>query len=188
MDFEFARSQLIDVLLRPAEVARTTKIRKHIKNHWARDDPAFCIASIACIIGINAAYCVCFTTTNVLHIARVLFGCVLFEYLLVGVCVASAIRFYVNSRMRIQRMHTVEQSVEWMYAWDIHCNAVFAAIMLVACVLYCLIPCVIGAQQHTFIATAIGNTIWLAGAAYYAYITFIGYAGAYESRETSACA
>lgn len=185
MDFDFAASQMVDLLLRPSEVSKTTRIRKQIKNQWARDDPAFVLLLAGIILATTLAYAVCFQAWNPLHLLRLLVGGLVFEFLLCGAAIATALRVYVNAHMRIQRAHAVEQSVEWLYAFDVHCNALMAAFLLVAPAQYGLIPLVaVGAPDAaaaaapaapSLFATVLANTLWLAGLALYTYITFLGY-------------
>ena len=177
MDFDFAASQMVDLLLRPSEVSKTTRIRKQIKNQWARDDPAFVLLLGGIILATTLAYAVCFQAWNPLHLVRLLIGGLVFEYLLCGAAIATALRLYVNAHMRIQRVHAVEQSVEWLYAFDVHCNALLVAFLLVAPAQYGLIPVVAVAAPAapSLFATVLANTLWLAGLALYSYITFLGY-------------
>ena len=174
MDFDYAASQIVDLILRPSEIAKTVKIRKQIKNQWARDDPAFVIILMTIILLATIGYCIGFATSNIVHILRLTIGGLLFEFLLCGCTLVTFIRWYINKKMRIHRLHTVEQSIEWLYAFDVHCNALFASFLLVSISQYCMLPIILA---HGFLATALANTIWLAGVAYYAYITFIGYSG-----------
>jgi UNC-50 family len=50
---------------------------------------------------------------------------VLLHWLLFGVAAASLGRALANAHMLVRRAHSVEQRVEWLYAFDIHCNAYF---------------------------------------------------------------
>lgn len=175
MDFDFASSQFVDLLFHPSEVGRTTKIRKQIKNQWARDDPAFLVLLIAMIFLSVLAYCVCFVTLNPLHILRLLLGSLLLEFAIGGAALTTAIRWYINKNMRIQRIHTVEQSIEWLYAFDIHCNALFTSFILITIGQYILIPIII--NNTNLLSTILSNTLWMTGIGYYAYITFLGYSG-----------
>lgn len=54
-----------------------------------------------------------------------------FFSLLGGLGVATIIWYFVNQYMRIQRPHSPEQSVEWLYAVDIHFNSFFPVVLLV---------------------------------------------------------
>jgi len=173
MDFGWASAQLVELLLRPSDVPKTARMRKQIKNSWARDDPAFNVLVMAGILITTLAYSLAFRVSNIVHLLRLTIGGLFIEFGLVGILIAWAIRSYVNAHMRIQRLHAAEQSVEWLYAWDVHVNALAASFLLVAIGQYALLPLI--TSQHTLIATASANTLWLAGAAYYAYITFLGY-------------
>ncbi len=176
MDFDFACSQMVDLILRPASLRATTRMRKQIKNQWSRDDPAFVLILGAMILAGTISYAACYGAWNPLHFARLTIGVLLFEYLLLGALMATAIRAYVNAYMRIQRLHAVEQTVEWAYAFDVHCNALFCAYLLVAPAQYLLIPLLPhGDSSSALLATLLTNTLWLGGVAYYAYITFLGY-------------
>jgi hypothetical protein len=176
MDFPFALSQMVDLLLRPSSLRASTRMRKQIKNQWSRDDPAFALLLGALILAGTISYAFCFAAWNPLHFLRLTLGGLLFEYLILGSLLATAIRAYVNAYMRIQRLHAVEQSVEWAYAWDVHCNALFCAYVLVAPAQYGLLPLLpTGGEGSSLIATLLTNTLWLSGLCYYAYITFLGY-------------
>ena len=54
-----------------------------------------------------------------------------FFSLLGGLAIATIIWYFVNQYMRIQRPHSPEQSVEWLYAVDIHFNSFFPVVLLV---------------------------------------------------------
>lgn len=172
LSFDLACACVVDLLIRPREVANTAKMRKQIKNQWARDDPAFVLILAAMILITTIAYCVAFQTTNIVHILRLTIGGVLFEFILGGCAIATCVRWYLNAYMRVHRIHTVEQTIEWLYAFDVHCNALFVSFLLISVSQYCLMPVV---TANGFIATAMANTIWTAGIGYYCYITFLGY-------------
>lgn len=175
MDFEFAAAQFVDLLLRPSELVKTTRIRKQIKNQWARDDPAFVLLLGALIAVSSLAYCVAFNAWNPLHLLRVLVGGLLFEYLLCACIIATCLRWYLNTHMRIQRIHAVEQSVEWLYAFDVHCNAIMGSFLFVSTAQLVMLPLLVSDSTHTFLPALLSDTLYLAGIAYYAYITFLGY-------------
>jgi hypothetical protein len=176
MDFDFAAAQAVDLLLRPADTSKTTRMRKQIKNQWARDDPAFAILLGGLLLASTLAYAVAYAAWNPLHLARLLIGGILFEYIALGCVIATAVRLYVNAHMRIQRLHAVEQSVEWLYAFDVHCNALLCSFVLVAPTQYALLWLLpADGSSSSLLVTAVTNLLWLAGVSYYAYITFLGY-------------
>lgn len=54
-----------------------------------------------------------------------------FFSLLAGLVVATVAWYCVNHSMRIQRPHSPEQFVEWLYALDIHFNAFFPTLLII---------------------------------------------------------
>lgn len=81
----------------------------------------------------------------------------------------------------------IEQSVEWMYAFDVHCNSYFLVYLTLyvgnfviqSCghlriVQYICLPLVI---SEGFIAAILSNTIYLVAVTAYFYSTFLGYEG-----------
>ncbi len=62
--------------------------------------------------------------------------------------------------------------VEWMYAFDIHCNAFFPFFIIIYILQYFLLPIVL---PPTFFAFFISNTIYSVAFIYYFYITHLGY-------------
>jgi len=177
MDFDYAAAQAVDLLLRPGDsMVKTSRMRKQIKNQWARDDPAFAILLGALITASTLAYAVAYRAWNPLHLARLLLGGLLFEYIGLGCAIATALRLYVNAHMRIQRLHAVEQSVEWLYAFDVHCNALLCSFVLVSPAQYALLFLLpADGSPSSLLLTAVTNLLWLAGVAVYAYLTFLGY-------------
>eukprot|EP00980_Cylindrotheca_fusiformis_P009564 scaffold2101_cov127-Cylindrotheca_fusiformis.AAC.8 len=98
MDVQSALDQMKTLLsTRPHIVYKTSYYRKQTKNHWARDDPAFvALQLIFLIISIS------------------------------GLLVATLGREIANRHLTDHKSSShVRQSVEWLYAFDIHCNAFF---------------------------------------------------------------
>ncbi len=75
----------------------------------------------------------------------------------------------------MQRILNVEQEVEWLYAFDIHCNGFFPMFVLLFVAQFFLAPLLLSPD---FLATVLANTLYAAAFAYYHYITFLGYSGA----------
>lgn len=83
------------------------------------------------------------------------------------------------------------EDVEWGYAFDVHLNAYFPALIILHVVqsmvyhgtysnilettkfnpLFCLVLI----SQDWYSATFVGNTLWLIAVGYYIYINFLGY-------------
>ncbi|KAA0188822.1 Protein unc-50 protein [Fasciolopsis buskii] len=91
-------------------------------------------------------------------------------------------RFFVNKHNRVPHTDILSDSsdslwlpeVEWGYAFDVHLNAFFPALLITG---YLQLPFVYFAMGNTFVSRLLGNTFWLAGGLYYNYITFLGYSG-----------
>merc|ERR1712014_118453 len=48
------------------------------------------------------------------------------HFVLVGAAIATLSWFVTNKYLRVQSFHGVEQRMEWMYAFDVHCNVLYA--------------------------------------------------------------
>lgn len=84
-------------------------------------------------------------------------------------------RWVANKYLRVEsggHTHTVEQSVEWLYALDVHCNAYFPLFVLLYVAQYFA---VLPLAAPSLLATLCANTLYLAAFSYYHYVTFLGY-------------
>lgn len=70
--------------------------------------------------------------------------------------------------------HSVDQTVEWAYCFDVHCNAFFPLFLITYVLQLCLISVL---AQESWVSLILGNTMYLAATLYYNYITFLGYSG-----------
>lgn len=68
--------------------------------------------------------------------------------------------------------HAVEQRVEWMYAFDVHCNAYFPLFVTLYVLQFFLSPLLL---QHGYLAAIASDTLYAGALSYYAYVTFLGY-------------
>jgi hypothetical protein len=90
MDLEYTFWQMFYLCVAPARVYRTTKLHKQTKNQWARDDPAFVVV-LACMVAVaSLAYAIAFQVSSVWTYVRIVISAILFDFLLIGVVVASA--------------------------------------------------------------------------------------------------
>lgn len=99
---------------------------------------------------------------------------VIVDFAFVGVLVATLGWYLSNHYLLIEHSggHTTEQTVEWLYAFDVHCNSFFPFFILLYVVQYSLLlVCV----QDGFIACLLSNALYSVGFSYYFYITFLGY-------------
>lgn len=131
MDIQSAMDQMKTLLsTRPHVVYKTSYYRKQTKNHWARDDPAFVALQLVFLVIASIAYAVSFRAPLSESIAFMLYS-ILFNWLGCGAILASVGREIANRHLTDHKSSShVRQSVEWLYAFDIHCNAFFPVFVL----------------------------------------------------------
>ncbi|KAI8906417.1 UNC-50 [Gorgonomyces haynaldii] len=171
MDLELAGWQLLYLVIAPKRVYKSIYFHKQTKNHWARDDPAFHIIIGLCMIISAVAYGIAFSVSFAGTLKLILYT-IGVEYLACGALVATALWLLTNKTMIQHRLHAVDQSVEWMYCFDVHCNSFFPFFLLTYVLQFFLIGIV---YSDTIIGRVVGNTIYLVAFCYYTYITFLGY-------------
>jgi hypothetical protein len=83
-------------------------------------------------------------------------------------------RFVANKYLRVQSLHAVDQKVEWLYAFDVHCNSFFPLFVVLYVLQFFLLPLILGTG---FFSTVIANSMYAFAFSYYFYVTFLGYNG-----------
>ena len=178
--------------------------RKQTKDHWARDDPAFVAIQIAMLVVASLAYAIAFRSDSLFsNFIYFLIHSVIVNYALFGLIVASIGRFIANSHlnhsnpsshvnasanantsanasgnsnpgMPEKRSYYAQQSVEFMYAFDVHCNAFFFLFTCAYGIQFFLLPVVLG---KGFVSFLLSNMLYSIGFFGYFYITHLGYRG-----------
>mmetsp|Transcript_2720 Transcript_2720/g.3671 ORF Transcript_2720/g.3671 Transcript_2720/m.3671 type:complete len:294 (+) Transcript_2720:205-1086(+) len=171
MDLEYTFTQMVYLMRSPSKVYKLTSWRNQTKNQWARDDPAFVVIICFFLTFASIAYGVALGSASLSGLLRLILinlglflGC--------GMILATFCWWLANSFFRVQHSHSVEQQVEWMYAFDIHCNAFFPMFVALYIVQYLFLPFLL---SESFFATLIANTLYIAAFAYYHYVSFLGY-------------
>jgi hypothetical protein len=138
MDIQSALDQMKTLLsTRPHVVYKTAYYRKQTKNHWARDDPAFVALQLVFLVISCVAYSISFRVPFSGGIAFMIYS-IVFNWLGSGLIVATVGREVANRHLTDHKSSShVRQSVEWLYAFDIHCNAFFPVFVLL-CKFFCL--------------------------------------------------
>ena len=174
MDFESALDDMLTLLsTNPEQVFVNAKYRKHTKSHWARDDPAFAAIQIFFLVITSISYTITFRKKSITSFVFVLFRTVFLEWLLAGIIMASVLRHIANKYLRVQnRTHTVIQSVEWRYAFDIHCNAFFVFFLFTYILQFFFLPLL---DNRSFVAMIFANAFYVIACTCYFYITHLGY-------------
>lgn len=151
MDVQSALDQMRTLLsTRPQTVYKTAYYRKQTKNHWARDDPAFVALQALFLIIASIAYSVAFRT-KVTGAISFLLSSILWNWLGMGILLATAGREIANRHLtNHQSSSHVRQQVEWLYAFDIHCNSFFPVFVVLCKYRGVAVARVYGAERATF--------------------------------------
>ncbi|CAK4285630.1 unnamed protein product [Aphanomyces euteiches] len=181
MDLEATYYQMVSLCISPNKVYKSAFYRKQTKNRWARDDPAFAVIQVLFLLVASLAWTVAFEKTS--SLAFLVFCDVVVEWLLLGLFISTATWWCANNFLRLTTpggserggasdTFFVEQTVEWQYAFDIHCNAFFILFLLVHVVQFFLVPLLI---STSFLSLVLANTLYAVACASYFYITFLGF-------------
>eukprot|EP00227_Mantoniella_beaufortii_P011619 CAMPEP_0197576280 /NCGR_PEP_ID=MMETSP1326-20131121/1355_1 /TAXON_ID=1155430 /ORGANISM="Genus nov. species nov., Strain RCC2288" /LENGTH=246 /DNA_ID=CAMNT_0043139161 /DNA_START=187 /DNA_END=927 /DNA_ORIENTATION=+ len=173
MDMEYTFWQMYLLCTNPKTVYRHTMYRKQTKNQWARDDPAFVVVTSLLVLAVSVLYCM-FYAHSVEQAVYVTVCAVLVDYLLVGVLLATAFWLLSNRFLRsgAGHSHAVEQRVEWLYAFDIHCNSFFPLFIMLYVVQLVLSPILL---SPGFLPRLLSCMLYCVTLCYYHYCQFVGY-------------
>eukprot|EP00979_Chaetoceros_neogracilis_P001523 scaffold261_cov318-Chaetoceros_neogracile.AAC.9 len=181
MDIQSALDQMKSLLL-PAKMNSVYKMayyRKQTKDHWARDDPAFVAIQIALLVVASLAYAIAFRSDSLLgNFIYFTIHTVAVNYVISGIIIASLARYIANTHLNQsqttleKRSYHAHQSVEVMYAVDVHCNAFFFFFICAYGIQFFLLPIVLGKGFFSFLLSNMLYSIAFFG---YFYITHLGY-------------
>lgn len=178
MDLQSAFDQMKSLLcFSPSQTQKVYKLayyRKQTKNHWARDDPAFLSLQLILLILSSISYAIAFQTDHiVLSSLNFIFHSIVVNFLGCGLVVATIGKSICNTYLTIQDNVThVRQCVEWLYAFDIHCNAFLPLFSLLYVVQFFFLPFILGVGLMPYI---VSNTLFALAFIWYFYITHLGY-------------
>merc|ERR1719401_2843674 len=159
MDITYTFVQMIYLCMAPRKVYQLTSYRKQTKNQWARDDPAFVVVLVFFLVVAAFSYSLALGISGS-GVVRVVFLFVGVHFLLNGVVVASCAWFVSNKYLRTHSFHGVEQRMEWMYAFDIHCNSFFPLFLVLYVLHYFFLPFLV---QESFAAVVVSNSLYAVG-------------------------
>ncbi|KAI8800603.1 protein unc-50 [Cladochytrium replicatum] len=171
MDFEFALWQMLYLCISPRRVYRNIYYHKQTKNQWARDDPAFVVILSFFLMVAAVAYGVAYSQ-GFFGVLRLIAYMIFVDFVVVGLVVATCTWAFGNRFLIQHSLHSTEQSVEWAYAFDVHCNSFFPTFLLTYVLQFFFIPIL---TQDSWICLFFGNTLYLVAGCYYVYITFLGF-------------
>jgi hypothetical protein len=172
MDWEYTFTQMLLLMINPKKVYTFSQYRHRMKKQWARDDPAFLIVLTFFILITSIAYGIAFSATTLGDMMILTFYGLL-SLLGSGVVISTACWYTANKYMRVNDPHgSAAQKVEWLYAFDIHCNSFFVMFLLTHVLQYFLLPFLL---RKIFVASIVANTLHFFGLILYLYITHLGY-------------
>jgi len=175
MDMEYTIWQMYLMCSNPKLVYRHTMYRKQTKNQWARDDPAFVVMTSVLVAVVSALYGV-FYSHGVRQAAWVVVRAVVVDYILVGVVIATACWLLSNRFLRAgpghSHSHAAEQRVEWLYAFDVHCNSFFPMFVALYAVQLVLSPILLATG---LVPRLLSCALYCGSLSYYHYCQFVGF-------------
>lgn len=174
MDMEYTFWQMLHLCTSPKVVYQQTKYHKQTKNQWARDDPAFVVICSFILAVAASAFCAAYGH-SVVQTTFTVASVVVMHFLLAGISLASICWFLSNHYLREEiavHTHIVEQRVEWLYAFDVHCNSYFPLFVVLYVLQYFLSPLLLA---HGFLSTLLSNMLYFVALSYYHYLNFLGY-------------
>ncbi|QRV81663.1 UNC-50 family protein [Ceratobasidium sp. AG-Ba] len=182
MDFELAAWQLTYLCVAPRRVYKNVYFHKQTKNTWARDDPAilWLISATLCVSAIAWGLVYSMSPLEIIKLAILM---ILRDFLLVGAAVATLVWLFANTLLlsnptplsltssQPSISTAPAQRVEWAYAFDVHCNALFPVILVLHGAQLVLLPVV---SRDGWVWMWLGNSVWVGGLTQYIYITYLG--------------
>ncbi|ORZ16699.1 UNC-50 family-domain-containing protein [Lobosporangium transversale] len=171
MDFQFALWQMVYLCISPRIVYRNIHYHKQTKNQWARDDPAFMVI-LSGILGCSAIAWGLVYGHGMMGILRMMLYMVFVDFVVIGLIVATICWTIANRFLTRVSVYSTDQTVEWQYAFDIHCNAFMPVIALLYIIQMVFMKVLL---KDFWICSLLGNTLYLTAIVYYCYITFLGY-------------
>ena len=174
MDFEFALWLMLQLCLAPKRAYLHTSYHKETKNQWSRDDPAYVVLLSFFLLVSSSAYCLTFGHGFWSSVHTILYVLFVDFFLLSGV-LSTACWLLANRTLKKQILppHTAEQSVEWLYAFDVQCNAFFPLFLLLHVVQFIMSPLLL---TRSFFSSVLATTLYVLAFSYYHYLNFLGYA------------
>lgn len=176
MDFEAAFDQILMLMSTDPKRAYTSSYyRKQMKNQWARDDPAFIVLQGGLVVIGSLFYVMIFENPNLWGYLWSIFYGIVIDWLLLGFIMSSLCSYVANKYLKAYHSHTahtVEQSVEWLYAFDVHTNAFHVSFLVTYVLQAFLLPILLG---DNIISCILSNTLYAVALVWYSYITYLGY-------------
>ena len=186
----------MQLLTAPKTAYRHVSYHRQTKLCWARDDPAFALALAGLTAGIAAAHGLAFG--GLAGAARAAARGLVLDFGLVGVLAAMAGwaasaatggggegpggRPGGGAAQAAAAQAAGPAGVEWLYAFDVHCNAALAAVLEVGALGYLLSPWMLRPGAVPALAAA---TLYGGACVHYCFLTCLGFSAAGPSAARS---
>ena len=155
---------------KPKELIEMSKMRKHLKNKYGRDDPGFLLLIIIYILISSISYSITFGIYNPFKIFNIFFIQTFVFLITFGLIISMISKIIIDKYFNNS---TTNQNIEFIYAFDIHCNGFVP--MYAFCSIIPFIFIGITSKDNFMIETLFTNSSLCIGILYYSYVTFISY-------------
>uniref|UniRef100_A0A7S3JR22 UNC-50 family protein n=1 Tax=Aureoumbra lagunensis TaxID=44058 RepID=A0A7S3JR22_9STRA len=174
MDFETAVVEMLSLLFGyQSRVFEQAYYRKQTKGRRARDDPAFCLCQIGFLAVAMLAFGISLRARRLFTYIYLFSAAIGAHWFFGGILVATVHTLLANRHLTAAASnHENEHSVEWLYAFDIHCNAFFLYFTIAYVGHFFFLPLVLA---HSFFAMLLANVIHTTAFASYFYLTYLGF-------------
>mmetsp|Transcript_5161 Transcript_5161/g.5298 ORF Transcript_5161/g.5298 Transcript_5161/m.5298 type:complete len:279 (-) Transcript_5161:28-864(-) len=170
IDFHSAYVQLL-YCFKPQEINEVARVRKHLKNQWARDDPGFVLVILLNIILTSVAYCLAFNSMD--RLFSVVFKQFFLYFLVFGLAISFVLRYLIETYYKNEDLTMNKiQNIEYFYAFDIHSNSFVPFYFCVSTVQFILLPILVNDGKASLV---LGNTLYATGSLFYLMVTTSGY-------------
>lgn len=187
LDVEYISYQLVAAAISPSELYKLTLRRKQARNQWARSDAAVTFTLCAFVAAASTSWAIAY---SILSPIALLFLCIrsVVIFLSSSALVASVCWLVANSKhMRTiphLPQHSVEQKVEWLFAWDVACNAFVPLFLILYVIQLVFLPMLLpsavadGMDSNTLgnrVSAVISNVLYAIASVSYWHSIFCGY-------------
>ena len=186
LDIEYVSYQLVAAAINPSELYKLTLRRKQARNQWARSDAAITFALCAFVVAASASWAIAYSIISPLAL---LFLCIrsVVIFLSSSALIASICWLVANSKhMRsIPHLpqHSVEQKVEWLFSWDVACNAFVPLFLILYVLQLLLLPILLPTETESMesitlanrVSAVMSNSLYAIASASYWHSIFCGY-------------
>ncbi len=155
---------------KPKELIEMSKMRKHLKNKYGRDDPGFLLLVIIDLFISSICYSFTFGIYNPFKIFNIFFIQTFVFLITFGLIISMISKIVIDKYFNNS---TTNQTIEFIYAFDIHCNGFVP--MYTFCGIIPFIFIGITSKDNYMIQVLLTNASLCIGILYYSYVTFISY-------------